>query len=155
MKVSELVGILQKLHSIYASAGAKSQASDMEQIIGVLQINRDQALDDFVAEAKVLIAQLSQKPGQKINDALVDEYANSLLESGTDESAFKTAFSGLKSDRDVTKPTLYAIVNRYINSPSQGAYVFKFNSKKEALEKLRIKFIERAESESKDRIVRQ
>jgi len=153
MKVSELVDILRKLHSIYEAAGAKSQASDMARIVGVLENRDEQCLDAFVREAKLLIAELGQKPAQRINEALADKHSKSLLHAGTDEAAFRIALSALESDRDVGKSTLDMIVNRYINSPSQGTYVFKFKSRKEALGKLQTKFIERAESESKDRIV--
>jgi hypothetical protein len=154
MKVSELRAILNKLRSIYASGGAKSQAGDVERIIALLNGRDEQSVDQFVSEAKSLLARADRKPGQQVHESLVDKYANMLTQVGTNEDAFKGVLSGLKSDRNVAKPTLDAIVNRYVNTLSGGTHVFKFKSKKEALEKLRIKYLERAESESKDRIVK-
>jgi hypothetical protein len=152
MRITELRAILEKLRMIYVAGMARKQADDIGEIINLLKGHDEKSVAEFVREAKTLIAQVRPRAGTEIDSAAVKRYAEMLLDAGTDEALFKAAFSALKSDR-IRKPTLEAIANRYINEPSGGTYVFKFNSKPKALERIRIKFIERAELESKGRII--
>jgi hypothetical protein len=58
-----------------------------------------------------------------------------------------------QADKAVKKPTVVAIANRYLNEPIGGTYVFKFKTKTDAIEAIRRKFIERAQSDSKNAII--
>lgn len=76
--------------------------------------------------------------------------ADRLFKAGTDESAFNSVFSTLGS---LPAEELYEVARDYLNRPSGGSHPYKFKTKSEALYKIRDKFLERAQLESKNEII--
>jgi hypothetical protein len=147
MKVSHIHSVLEKLRSLYASAGAKSQAGDCQKLLDALADFRTEELELFVGRVS---ASLNRSTAPPLGP---DDYAKMLLSAGTDEAAFNIALSTAVDNRRITKAALDAIANRYLNTPSGGSHVYKFKTRQRTVEAIRSKFIERAQLEGKGNII--
>jgi hypothetical protein len=134
-------------------AAAHTAAGDFEKLIGALNGQSSRPANDAIEGAKLPVIRVASSKRKQIDPAVASKYAEALLGAGTDQGAFNGVFEMLKSDRGIAKPQLDSIANRYLNEPSGGQFLFKFKSKTEALETIRRKFIERAQSESKRGII--
>ena len=153
MEMKELRRIFDRLRSIYTSAGAAGPADDLSKVAKVLEKHEHLSVDAFVAETKSRLAELDRPPAEELDEDVIASYTRRLLSAGADRKEFETAFSELRTSKAVTKSTLDAIANRYLNEPSGGNYLFRFKTKAAALQAIRDAFIERAESESKRGII--
>jgi hypothetical protein len=161
MNVRELQDVLHKLEDVYASAGAKKQAGSVAALAKSLDGNPELSIDELVANIRQKLSSSSSgKPVAEtvIDLALVAEYAAGLASAGTDRAGFDQVFEQMKIDPAVKIAEIYAIANRYKNDPTDGKFVFKFTSKREALDFIFDTYIGRAQAESKagiiDRITR-
>jgi hypothetical protein len=138
--IEEIQALLTRVQGIVAAFGIT--AADLEKLVQALESSKHVTVDRFTT---FVAAQMKQP--------VEDRYANMLLSAKTDQAAFKKIMALLQTDKAVKKPTAVAIANRYLNEPIGGTYVFKFKTKADAIEAIRIKFIERAQSDSKNSII--
>jgi hypothetical protein len=149
----EIRTIFERLRSMYVSAGANAAAGDFEKLISALNAHSGQSVNNAVAKAKAPVVRATRSKRSQVDPSAASTYGEALLSAGTNQATFNAAFEALRSDRGLSKAQLDSIANRYLNEPSGGHFVFKFKSKTEALETIRRKFIERAQSESKREII--
>lgn len=158
MNVRELQDALRKLENVYELGGSKKQAGSVAAVVKSIDGDPDLSVDELIAQIR---RKLSASEGDAADvaarkpevPAVVDQYARRLAEAGTDRSQFDELFAKLKSDPAAKAVECFAIANRYKNDPIDGKYVFKFGSKREALDFIFDTYIGRAQAESKAGII--
>jgi hypothetical protein len=155
MKVRELRLILQRLQEVFSSAGSRQPTRDLEIVVEVLGGSEDKTVERFVSEAKSLLDpdRPRPKPPPTPNEIAITRYVRKLLDASDDREAFEALLEALRTDERIGKDELFAIANRFFNEPTGSTYVFKFKSKTAAYAFMRKKFVERAQLDSKFRII--
>jgi hypothetical protein len=154
MNVRELKAILERLQEVFSSAGSRQPARDLKSVVEVLEGSEGKTVEAFVAETKHLLEPGARPESQSTSDeAVIARYVRKLLDAGSDRDAFEAVLRALEDDEDIDKSRLFAIANGYFNEPTGGTHVFKFKSKTAAIEFMRKKFVERAQLESKFKII--
>ena len=155
MKIRELRSILERLQEVFSSAGSRQPARDLKSVVEVLHGSEDTTVEQFVSETKSLLdpEPPRPKPPPPTNEIAISRYVRKLLDAGDDREAFEAILEALRIDERIGKDELFMIANRFFNEPTGGTYVFKFKSKAAAYEFMRKKFVERAQLDSKFRII--
>jgi hypothetical protein len=151
--MKELRRIIDRLRSLYASAGATGAANDLSKVAKSLSDHQNLSVDAFVAETKARLRKRDVPLTEEIDEDTIESYTRRLLSARMNLREFDTLFAELKTTKALTKPILDAIANRYLNEPSGGDHEFKFKTRAAALQAIKDTFIERAESESKRGII--
>jgi len=157
MSVAELKRVLERIRELYASAGANHAAADFERLLATLDGHEDQTIDEFVEQTSELLALTAARKPKKRLDAgspVVEEHAQRLLAAGVSQSAFNAAMSKLRNDTRVGEVELFAVANRYLNDPTGGTFEFEFKSSNSAYRAIKRMFVERAQDDSKARIIK-
>jgi hypothetical protein len=157
MNVGELKEVLERIQELYALAGANYAAADFERLLATLAGHEDQTIDEFVEQTRALLGPAApRRPKKRLEPSspLVDEHVRRLLSAGVIQSAFNAALSKLKDDVRVNQAELAAIANRYLNDPTGGTFEFEFHSDDGAYRAIKRMFVERAQDDSKARIIK-
>lgn len=158
MNVRELQETLLKLEDVYASAGATKQASSIAMLAKTIGGRPDLSVDDLISEIRLKLSVsgligASKNNEPALNAAIVDQYSELLALAGTDRTEFDRVFAALKGEAAVKSNECFAIANRYKNDPINASFLFKFSSKREALDFIFDTYIGRAQAESKAGII--
>lgn len=153
MDIKELKQALERIESLFASAGAAAAAKDLRIVAQLLEGHDGKSVDAFIAETNELLAKSTGSKPTAADDAIVARHADQLLAAGLDQAAFDAALKALDDDANVGKPEWAAIASRYRNAPTNGTHVYKFRSHKEARAAIRDAFIERHEASGKRSIL--
>lgn len=157
MNVGELKEVLERIRELYASAGANHAAGDFERLVATLDGHEDQTIDEFVEQMRALLGLVAPRKNKKHfepSSPVVEEHARRLLAAGVSQSAFNVAMTKLKDDTRVNQAELSAIANRYLNDPTRGTFEFEFKSDSSAYRAIKRMFVERAQDDSKARIIK-
>ena len=150
MKVGSLQRILQRLVDIYGAGGASKEAKDVKLVIEALESHGDKSVEEFVTETQQEIKASVTRKKKDLDLSAVTQHSERLLKAGTDKSAFDAAFSLLETDKAVSKSEIVEIANVYLNRPSGGLHVFRFDTAKDAKARIRRVFAERWDVQSKN-----
>ncbi len=158
INVGELKEILERIQGLYALAGANGPAADFKRLIATLSGHEESSVEQFVEETRTLLGLGADRPKPKkpegSNEKIVEEHVRRLLDAEANRPAFDTAVTKLKEDTRVQRADLLAIANRYLNEPTGGTFEFEFKSDDAAYRAMKRMFVERAQDESKAKIIR-
>ena len=84
----------------------------------------------------------------------IDQHVRRLLAAGENKAAFEVAMASLKDNSRIRKLDLDAIANRFLNEPTAGDHLFEFKTADAAYKAIRRMFVDRAQDESKARIIK-
>lgn len=151
MNVGELQTVLKDLEAVYEAGGAKKQASSIAQLSKALLGDAEMPVEQMVAALRAKLAgEAESAPASTgTNNNLVENYARSLSEVGTDRPSFDRVFAALQNDKLVKLQEAVDVANRYMNDPISGQYVMRFETKRKAFDFIFSTYIERAQEESK------
>lgn len=155
MNIKELKTALQRLESLYSAAGATTAVKGLRSVTQLLDGHEGMSVEEFIRETNDILARASNPKSTRLEAERVARHAGRLLAAGIDQNAFDAALQELDGDGSVGKLEWAAIANRYRNTPTNGTYVFKFKSSKDARAAIRDTFIERHEANSKRGIINQ
>ncbi len=153
MDVKELRAALERIESLYAAAGSTAAAKDLRSVADLLEGYEEKRVETFIAETKEILDKPAATRTSTVDLERVTRHADQLLAADIDQVAFDKALGQLDADPLVRKGEWAAIANRYRNAPTNGTYVYKFKSNKEARAAIRDAFIERYEADSKRGII--
>ena len=158
INVGELKEILERIQDLYALAGANGPAADFKRLITTLAGHEEFSVEQFVEETRTLLGlnadRAKPKKPKGSNEKVVEEHIGRLLNAGVNRSAFDAAMSKLREDARVQRADLSAIANRYLNEPTSGTFEFEFKSDDAAYRAMKRMFVERAQDESKAKIIK-
>ena len=152
----KMVGVVETLKS---TVSVSRDAADFKRLVVMLSGHEDLSIDQFVDETRRLLETPEFEtndgtPKKPVNPKLVEEHVYRLLSAGVSEFAFAAAIGELKRDKRVEKIDLCAIANRYLNEPTGGSFEFDFKSPDAAYRAMKRMFVERAQEESKAKIIK-
>jgi len=155
MNVRELRSIFQQLQELLSSAGSRQSARDLDSVVKALDGSENKTVEQFVSETKRLLEPPppQPEPAATPDETAITHYVRGLLGAGDDREAFEEVLEDLRADKRIGKDQVFAIANAFFNEPTGGTYVFKFKSKAAAYEFMRKKFVERAQLDSKFKII--
>ena len=136
MNVGKLRQVISDFGSIFAAAGATTQAEDLRAVAELMKGQEDQPVESFLSTVKADISPLDV-------DQLIDLHVECLRAAGTDEGAFRRAYDHLSKDKSIKKAEADRIAHRYVGGRD------KWPSKKEALGAIQKVFVARRYDESK------
>jgi len=156
--VGEIKALVERIEEAFALAGAKGPAADFRRLASTMEGHEDETIDQFVDQTLALL-QLAKRGGthEEVLDEstpAVDRYVQSLLEAGENKDEFEAALGLLKNDRQIGKSQLDLIANGFLNKPTGGTHRFQFKTADAAYKAIRRVFVERAQDESKARIIK-
>jgi hypothetical protein len=155
MNIKELRSILERLQEIFAFAGNRQSANDLRSVVEALGDSEDKTVEGFVSETKSLMGSQSVVLPEtyEAGDGRVAYHLRKLLDAKANREAFESALGAIQGDARVSKEQLFEIANGYFNEPTGSTHVFKFKTKAAAYEFIRRKFVERAQRNSKFKIL--
>ena len=160
ISIGELKEVLEQIQELYALAGANGPAGDFKRLITTLAGHEEESVDEFVEETRSLLglgAKDEKKPKKKptgSDEEVVEEHVRRLLRARENKADFEAAMVKLKEDARVQAGELSAIANRYLNEPTGGTFEFEFKSDMAAYRAMKRMFVDRAQDESKARIIK-
>jgi hypothetical protein len=150
MKVAELRTVLEEVQAIYESSGSDKAANDFAEFLGLLDGYEEHSVDEFLAALGELLKPPSGKGTNKQappDAELVASFIERLRSAGTDEVRFGLVYAELGADKGVRIAEMNAIAHGYI----QGRE--KWPSKAAGYQAIKKKFVERADRESRERVI--
>lgn len=140
MKVAEIRGILEEVAQVYAAAGAKAPASDMETLADALKNADESDFDRFIANLEENFT----------NPA--DRHMAALNAAGLNDARFEIAFAKLNADKTLKLADLDKIGSTFTKSP-HFAKLYKTRAAK--LKQIRHVFQEMKDFESRGKVIDQ
>src|SRR5262245_14741815 len=104
MNLRELLGGLEQLQEIYATAGAKTPARDIAKVIALLAPHDGKTLEAFMTDvhaASAADAARKARAPAAVDDARVDHYVRCLAEAGSNQPAFEETLAALIADATI------------------------------------------------------
>lgn len=153
MKVASLQRMLQRLADLYRAGGATGEADDVKRVVEALAAHSDKSVKEFVNETQKELKGPSAPSQKELDPDTVAQHSERLLDAAIDKNAFDKAFSILEADKAVSKLEIFAIANIYLNRPSGGSHVFRFDTAREAKARIRRVFSERLDVQRKNKSI--
>jgi hypothetical protein len=155
--VGEVKAIVERIQEAFALAGATGPASDFKRLASALAGHEEETIDQFVDETLALLslARADRKPAQGAKSSpAIEQHVRRLFAAGENKTDFEAAMTRLKEDQAIRKADLDAIANRFLNEPTGGNHLFQFKNADAAYRAIRRMFVDRAQDESKARIIK-
>lgn len=146
MRTNELKSVLERLEVVLAEAGARTAASDVRDLVELLDGYGDRPIDDFF---EVLRSQAKPpKQREKIastatDDRVVEQHVQALNDAALDRTAFEASLRALKDDSRAGKVEVDKIAHSFIGGRAS------WPTRKAALDAILTRFNERAFQASK------
>lgn len=153
MKVESLQRVLQRLADLYRAGGATSEADDVKKVVEALTTHADKSVKEFVDETKKELKAPSASNKRDLDLDTFAQHSERLLNAAIDRNAFDQAFSLLDADKALSKLEIFSIANIYLNRPSGGSHVFKFDTAREAKARIKRVFAERLDVQRKNKSI--
>lgn len=136
MQVRELQETLAEIQGVFEDAGARTAASDFEELLSLFNGHEDESVDEFLSALRKLYVRSppARRPITDLDQAAVKRYAASLAEAGEDSDAVDVVLSELGNDKSVRKSEMNAIQKIYIGGRDA------WPTRKAALEAIRSTF---------------
>lgn len=119
-RVKLIVQSIPAFGRLFARIGKEALANDLQSVAGAISPFANMDVSDFSARVTSRLMQLParRKPGTDLE--LVERYVTSLEQTYRDESAFKLAYAGLKTDKRAKAPEIKEIAKRFAGAATKN-----------------------------------